>query len=293
VPDWTIRSMLAWMAQDFQGLGIATARLDGELILSHVLGLDRVRLYMEMDRPLDPAELAGIKALVVRRRKHEPMAYILGQREFYRRAFEVNPAVLIPRPDTETLIERALELLPTDRDLRALDLCTGTGAIAITLAAERERLRVDATDLSQEALAVAQRNAERHGVAPRVALTHGDLFDAVRVGERYDLVVSNPPYIPTADIADLAADIHEHEPHLALDGGADGLSVLRRLCDRTEAFLAPGGALLFEVGAGQAEQVSDWLRSRSALCDVRTHRDLGGVTRVLEAHAQPSDTKLP
>ena len=176
--------MLAWITQDFQGLSISTARLDGELIVSHVLGLDRVRLYMELDRPLDPAELGAIKQLVVRRRKREPMAYILGRREFYRRSFEVTPAVLIPRPDTETLIERALALLPEDREVQVLDLCTGSGAIAITLAAERPRARVDATDLSEAALAVARRNAERLGVADRVAFAQGDLFAAVAPGRK-------------------------------------------------------------------------------------------------------------
>src|SRR5262245_54242823 len=128
---WTIRSLLAWIAQDFSGLGIPSARLDAELLISHALQLDRVKLYLDLDRPLAPDELARVRDLVVRRRKREPIAYILGEREFYRRKFEVSPAVLIPRPDTETLIARALELLPQDSTARVLDLCTGTGAIAV------------------------------------------------------------------------------------------------------------------------------------------------------------------
>jgi release factor glutamine methyltransferase len=284
-PSWTIRSLLAWMTQDFSALGLDTPRLDAELLISHVLGIDRVRLYMEFDRPLSAAELAEVRALLVRRRRREPVAYIVGQREFYLRAFAVSPAVLIPRPDTETLIARALELLPADQPARVLDLCTGSGAIAVTLAAERPLLQVTATDLSPEALAVAQGNAERHRVLPRMRLLQGDLFAALPRGEHYDLVVANPPYVLAGEIPGLAAEL-QHEPVLALSGGDDGLAVLSRLCAEVAGSLDERGALLFEVGAGQAAQVETLLRAQARLTGVRSHKDLGGIERVVEAHLQ-------
>ena len=282
-PAWTIRSLLTWMTQDFAAVGIGTARLDAELLIAHSLKCDRVRLYMDLDRPLGPEELAAVKALVVRRRKREPVAYILGQREFYRRAFSVNPAVLIPRPDTETLVERALELIPVDAEARVLDLCTGSGAIAVTLAAERARLHVDATDLSHEALAVARQNAAQHGVEGRMAFFHGDLFEALPEPARYALITANPPYVPSLDAPTLAPEIRAHEPALALFAGEDGLSVIDRLCANAGAWLEPRGTLLFEIGAGQAESVLARLGAVAELTGARAHRDLGGVLRVIEA----------
>jgi release factor glutamine methyltransferase len=281
---WTTRSLLNWTTQDFKALGIATARLDAELLLAHVLGVDRVRLYMDMDRPLSPDELAAMRALVVRRRRREPVAYLLGQREFYRRAFLVNRAVLVPRPDTETLIERALQLLPADRSTQVLDLCTGSGAIAVTLAAERPLAHVVATDVSPEALAVAQTNAEKHEVAARVELRLGDLFQALEPGARYDLIVANPPYVESGELEQLAPELR-HEPVLALIAGEDGLSVLRRLAREVAEWLTPAGALLFEVGAGQAPQVVSLLAADARLSGLQAHADLGGIERVVEAHA--------
>jgi release factor glutamine methyltransferase len=286
VATWTNRSLLAWMVQDFTALGLASPRLDAEVLLAHVLGIDRVRLYMDMDRPLTAAELAGVRALVVRRRQREPVAYLTGQREFYRRAFEVSPAVLIPRPDTESLVERALTLFAVDAPARVLDLCTGSGAIAVSLAAERPLFQVDATDISAEALAVARRNAQRHAVADRVAFQQGDLFDALPEPQRYDLIVANPPYIGAAELPELAPEL-QHEPQLALLAGRDGLDVLQRLCAAVSDWIAPGAVILFEVGAGQADLVADALRSQAGLCHVAWHRDLGGIPRVVEAQALP------
>jgi release factor glutamine methyltransferase len=219
----------------------------------------------------------------VRRRKREPVAYILGEREFYRRSFEVTPAVLIPRPDTETLIERALEILPAGSTARLLDLCTGSGAIAITLAAERPELHVTATDLSAAALDVARRNAERHGAMARCEFLEGDLFAPLPAASRFELIVANPPYVPEPEIATLQPEI-QHEPRLALAAGDDGLSHLERLCAAAQSFLTPAGALLFEVGRGQAEQVRAWLEA-AGLREVTAHKDLGGIERVVEARA--------
>jgi release factor glutamine methyltransferase len=281
---WTIRSLLAWIAQDFSGLGIPSARLDAELLVGCALSLDRVKLYLDLDRPLAPDELARVRGLVVRRRKREPIAYILGEREFYRRRFEVSPAVLIPRPDTETLIERALELLPPDSTARILDLCTGTGAIAVTIAAERPGVHATATDLSAAALEVARRNAERHGVAARCELLEGDLFAPLPASAKFALIAANPPYIPEPELEGLQPEIKQFEPRLALASGSDGFAHLKRLCEGARAFLEPGGAVLFEVGSGQAGQVQEWLRVQGFI-EVTARKDLAGVERVVEARA--------
>lgn len=280
---WTTRRLLAWMTQDFKAIELGTPRLDAEVLIAHVLGVDRVGLYMDLDRPWSQEELAIVKALLVRRRRREPVAYLIGQREFYQRDFAVTPAVLIPRPDTETLVERALALLPRDEPKAVLDLCTGSGAIAVTLAAERPLARVLATDISAEALEVAAHNVSRHGVQGRVELRRGDLFEAVPEGARYDVIVANPPYICDAELAGLAPEL-QHEPKVALTSGAQGLDVLTRLCDRVAAFLAPAGAVLFEVGAGQAADVVRLMAANPRLTAATTHPDLGGVERVVECH---------
>ena len=279
--DWTVQKMLGWMAKDLAALGISSPRLDAELLLSHALGCDRVRLYMDMPRPLDAAELAAVKALVVRRRKREPVAYILGRREFYRRAFEVTADVLIPRPETELLVDRALEALPAGEG-RALDLCTGSGAIAISVALERAELRVDATDVSEAALAVARRNAEQLGASERVRFFTGDLFAAVRAEAPYALITANPPYVGEAEWPSLAPEL-AHEPRLALLAGDDGLDVLRRLCAEVGDYLAPGGVALFELGRGQADEVRALLCADTRLEDVCTHHDLAGIERIVQA----------
>jgi release factor glutamine methyltransferase len=261
---------------------------------------------MDLERPLAQAELDRIRAYVARRRKREPVAYILGEREFFGRKFEVSSAVLIPRPDTETLVERALTVLSKDKGARMLELCTGSGAIAITLAAERPKLRVDATDISSAALAMAHQNASRHGVLERLCLYEGDLFNALSKpayepvhaeGDRaatggavdcpsprpYDLVACNPPYIPQPQWNGLAPEITRYEPPLALIGGVDGLDYYRRICEQIAAWIVPGGTVLFEVGDGQAADVSEILQATGRFSHLLFHTDLRTVQRVVEA----------
>jgi len=280
---WTVRRIVAWMAQDFAARGVETARLDADLLVAHALGLDRVRLFLALDRELEPEELTRIRALVTRRRAGEPIAYILGRKEFYGRAFVVSPAVLVPRPDTEALVECALALLPAASDAHVLDLCTGSGAIAVSLAAERLQLRVEATDLSPEALAVAHQNVEAHGLTERVVLRRGDLFAALPERRRFALITVNPPYIPAGDARSLPRDVVAHEPHLALFGGADGLGVVRRLVAAAPDWLAPGGTLLVELGAGQSDRALALVRAEKRYVDARMWPDLAGIARVLEA----------
>ncbi|AKF06220.1 putative N(5)-glutamine methyltransferase PrmC [Sandaracinus amylolyticus] len=281
---------MKWSADDFASRGIESARLDAELLVAHALGLDRVKLYMDLDRPLAPDELTKIRELVLRRRKREPVAYILGRREFFGRGFEVSPAVLIPRPDTETLIEAALERLPEDASGAVLDLCTGSGAIAVTLAAERTGIEVDATDLSEAALEVAKKNASKLGVAERVRFHHGDLFAALPSPREYALIACNPPYIAEHERATLAPDVAQHEPGMALFSGPEGLDVLHRLCAEAPKWLAPGASILIEVGAGQAPAVIALLE-RAGLVEGRAHQDLGGHERVVEARRARSGSR--
>ncbi|MCA9607653.1 MAG: peptide chain release factor N(5)-glutamine methyltransferase [Myxococcales bacterium] len=280
---WTIRQVVQWSAEDFASRGIESARLDAELLVSEALSLDRVRLYMDLDRPLDEAERAAIRELVKRRRAREPVAYILGRREFWGRRFAVGPAVLVPRPDTETLIERALELLPADGKGRVLDLCTGSGAIGVTLAAERPSLRVECTDVSAEALAIARANAERLGV--ELSFREGDLFAAA--DGRYRLVVCNPPYVAADELPTLEPEVRDHEPALALVSGPTGFEIHDRLVAEAGAFLEDGGAILVEVGEGQAQELARRFAAQPWVAATRIHEDLGRVERVVEASRRP------
>jgi len=285
VTTWSIRRVVEWTTKDFADRGIESARLDAELLVSEAIGLDRVRLYMDLDRPLDEPERAAIRALVQRRRKREPVAYILGRREFWGRRFEVSPSVLVPRPDTETLVERALALLPEDADARVLDLCAGSGAIGITLAAERPGAEVELSDVSAEALDVAARNAARHEVA--VALRHGDLFAPIE--GRFDLIVCNPPYVAEAEMAELSPEVREHEPRAALVAGATGFEIHDRLVAEAGAHLTETGTLLVEVGAGQAAELARRFEAQPWVRSTALHEDLAKIERVVEASRRARD----
>jgi release factor glutamine methyltransferase len=273
---WTVLKILQWTADYFSGKGLDGGRRDAELLLCATLGTDRVGLYVQFDRPLEQGELADYRAKVVRRANREPVQYILGEKEFWSLPFAVSPAVLIPRPDTEVLIEEALRVAPQAR--RILDVGTGSGAIAVALAHELPEAYVVATDISAEALAVAAANARRNDVAARVSLRQGDL--ACLPEGPFDLIVSNPPYIPQADLAGLAPEVRDFEPRQALCGGADGLDCYRALTAQARERLAPGGWLLLEVGIDQASAVEQLLAD--AGLEERFHRqDYGGVPRVV------------
>jgi release factor glutamine methyltransferase len=278
---WTVRRVIAWMQADLAKRGIDSARLDADLLVARALELKRIALYLDLDRPLHETELRAIRALVERRRAFEPIAYILGEREFYGRGFEVDKHVLIPRPDTETLVEQTLLVMRSgDGAGRILDLCTGSGAVALTLAAELPERRVLATDVSEAALTVAARNTERLQLKQRVELRQGDLFEAVPEGERFAAITANPPYIGTDELATLAPDVRDHEPHAALDAGADALSFYRRIVRDAPRYLEPGASLLVEVGYTQAAAVRA-LFTDAGLAEVRSAKDLAGTERVV------------
>ncbi len=278
---WTTLAVLDWTTQRFAEAGISSARLEAQLLLAHVLQCTRMQLYTGFDKPLAEAELAAYRGLIKRRLAGEPVAYLLGEHEFWGLPLFVDEHVLIPRPDSETVVEVARDTLP-DRSApcRVLDLCTGSGAIALALAKELPAAHVIATELSPGAAAIARKNAERNGFAERVDVRLGDLFAPV-AGERFDLIVSNPPYIPTAVIATLSAEVHR-EPRLALDGGADGLAFYDRICAQAAAHLLPGAALVLEHGYDQADAVGARLAAAGFEQITLTH-DLGKNPRVTSA----------
>jgi release factor glutamine methyltransferase len=266
--------------------GVETARLDAELLLAHVLGLSRVELYTNYDRPLAKDEVDRFRDLLRRRVMREPVAYIVGRREFWSLDLDVDRRVLIPRPETEILVEAALGILRAASAKDVLDLGTGSGAIAVALAVELPAARIVATDVAAAALEVAPRNAAKHAVAERIEFRQGDLFDAVRADERFDLIVSNPPYCRQRELAGLEPEVRQWEPAGALVSGSDGMDVTRRIVARAAEFLAPGGWLLLEVGT-QADDVRDLLGTFEWR-DPRCFNDLAGRPRVIGARAATS-----
>lgn len=267
---WTIESILRVTKDFFAGRGIESARLDAEILLTSVLGVGRVALYTQYDRPLTEEELDAFRALVRRRGALEPVAYILGEREFYGRPFVVTPDVLVPRPETEHLVDAILEWGKGPAIETVLDVGTGSGCIGITLACELPTARVSATDTSTAALAVARRNAEALGVSDRTEWLAADIFPAEG---RFRVIASNPPYVPVGDPR-VQERVRLHEPKSALYAGADGLDVIRRLIAEAPSRLESPGLLAFELGAGQADAVSALAR------EVRFVNDLQGIPRI-------------
>jgi len=261
-----------------EGAHIAEAALDARLLAQFVLGWDAARYFTAAGEPPPADFLARYEALVTRRAAREPLAYITGDREFWNLSFEVSPAVLIPRPETELIVETAIARFP-DRGapLSIADVCTGSGCLAVALAREYARARVVAADLSGAALDVAGRNAARHGVADRVRLIATDLLQGIP--DLFDLIVANPPYVSEGDRPALVAEVREYEPELALFAGRDGLAVIRRLVEESVERLVPGGTLIFELGFWQAPAVATLISGRSGLELVEIRPDLQGIPR--------------
>lgn len=333
---WRVGDLLKWTEQQFQKVGLDSPRLDAEVLLAHAMGISRLDLYTGYGQVVEEAERARFRALLTRRSRKEPIAYIIGHREFYSLRFEVNPSVLIPRPETEHLVECVLEAfpratpvkpepeaesddeaasdeaepsaaspvpvesepveideesaadpVPADPPLRILDLGTGSGILAVTLAVHRPSARVAAVDIQAEALEVARRNIAAHGVEERVRTFRGDLFRALPAGTRpFDIIVSNPPYIAPAEFAGLMPDVREFEPSTALldDRGQDGLGFYREIIRESRPFLNPGTFLAFEVGESQAGSV-EALLEEAGFREISRHRDLAGIARVVHGRA--------
>ena len=276
---WKLLDILEETSRFFAARGLENARLQAELLLAAVLEIKRLDLYLQFERPLHTEEVDVYRDYVRQRVQRVPVQYILGATAFRQLELTVTPAVLIPRPETEVLVDVALELLPTGG--RALDLCCGSGAIALSLKRELAEVAVVATDISQAALAVARANGASCEL--EIEWLSGDLFAAVE-GD-FDLVVSNPPYVKSGDLDRLEPEVRDHEPRLALDGGADGLDCYRRIAHQASDHIRPGGYLLLEVGDGQSAEVEKLLAEVGRFAEVETKLDLNEVPRVVVARA--------
>jgi release factor glutamine methyltransferase len=281
---WSVKRVLAWAADDLKKRGNESSRLDVELLLGRVLKLDRIGLILQAERPLAPSELAAFREAFKRRRAGEPVAYLLGEREFYGMALRVDARVLVPRPDTERLVEVALERTQGRSMLgQALDLCTGSGCVAIALARQRPTWSFVASDVSADALTVAKANAHRTGAIRNLRFLQGSLFEPVS-DLKFDLITANPPYIATSELAELPVDVRDFEPKLALDGGADGLDFVRQIAEQARARLTARGLLAMEIGSDQGAQALQILEQHGYV-ERQLARDLGGRDRVVSGRA--------
>ena len=278
---WRLLDILENTSQFFASKGLENARLQAELLLAAVLGVKRLDLYLQFERPLHRSEVDRYREYVRQRLRRVPVQYITGVAAFRHLELAVTPAVLIPRPETEVLVEVALELLPEGG--RVLDLCCGSGAVALSLAHEAAAAQVAAADVSAAALAAAKGNGLRCGLAERVEWHCGDLFAPLGRAAPFDLIAANPPYVRRGDLAQLAPEVRDYEPQLALDGGEDGLAYHRRIAQEAADFMRPGGYLLLEVGDGQSAAVADLLTRSERLTVVEVRPDLNQIPRVVVA----------
>jgi len=281
---WTILKLLQWTFSYFNSHKIEGARASAEILLANALGLKRIDLYLRYDQPLGREELATFKTLIKRRVKMEPVAYIIGNKEFWSLDLDVTKDVLIPRPDTECLVEQALAYLP-GKDSNALwnilELGTGSGAIILSMATQQPQHRYFASDLSEKALRVAKVNAEKNHLSEAILFFAGDWLYPIKNNIRnFDMIVSNPPYIPTHVIAGLEPEIVFYEPRIALDGGKDGLDSLRVIINQAPSFLKPAGYLILEIGYDQKQKISKIVNHCGKYESVNIVKDYGGHDRV-------------
>ena len=279
----TIVEIIKKSEQFLRGRGVSSPRLDTELLIGDVLQLDRLQLYMKFDLPLNEKELSQIREHIRRRGQREPMAYILGYKEFYANRFSILPGVLCPRPDTETLIEIALTHIPQDETFYLADVGSGSGCIGLSLALERPKLNLYATDISPIALKCTQNNVNAFELSKRVAILKGHYLDPVPPNRPINMLVSNPPYIPSADIHTLAPEVRQHEPKTALDGGEDGLACYRALAVQSASRSIK--MVIVEIGFNQADAVQAIFQARGY--DTTSHKDLSGHDRVIVASLNP------
>ena len=278
-----INTLLQKGVQKLQLAGISSPRLDAEVLLAHVLKKDCMFLLMHRDDAVAEDLCDAFLSLIDRRAAHTPVAYLVGYKEFMSLPFSVQPGVLIPRPDTETVTELVINELKDAPAPSVLELCCGSGAISVSLAHYLPKSRITAYDISPLCVEVAQKNAEQNGVADRVHIEEKDILKPFSPPAPFDCVVSNPPYIPSKVLLSLEADVRDFEPHLALDGGDDGLCFYRHIANSTASLLAPKGLLALEVGHDQANTVADLIKNTGAFSSVVLSDDLAGIHRVVSA----------
>lgn len=306
--EWTTGRLIEWTRDFFEKKDIVQPRLEAEILLAHVLGAERIDLYMKYERPVSDEERARFRELVRRRADGEPTRYLVGMCEFMSLAMKVTPDCLIPRPETEMLVEEVLRRAGTERRLpgtetasdvpedgasaapvTAIDLCTGCGCVAVGLAVHLPHVRVTATDISAPALEVARLNAEAHGVADRITFLEGDLYDALDAADAQpaDFLLANPPYVTEKEWEGLAREIREHEPRDALVAGPDGTEVIERILKGARAYLRPGATLLVEIGAGGGGRVTEMASAVRGLTDIEVVKDYADLDRILVARREP------
>jgi len=293
---WTIQKLLNWITEYLTNKGIDSPRLSAELLLSHVVGLKRIELYMQFDKPVAEQQLEHLRDLVKRAGQHEPIAYLVGRTEFYSLGLNITPDCMIPRPETELLVERAIEFLRTHNTGTQFvcDLCTGSGCIAVAIAKNYPNARIIATDICDTALAVAAGNVEKHQLKDRITLLCGDLFDPIITGldvnklvpdsdRGFDLIVCNPPYVSNTEYEKLDRNVKDYEPKVALFAGVDGLDIYRRVIEKADRFLKPDAALMLEVGYAQGRAVKELLEQTSTFAEIKIEKDFQNNDRIVSA----------
>jgi len=286
VANWTTRTLLEWMRSAFEAKGIDSPRLSAEMLLGHVIGCERLQLYTQADRPAGADELARLREYVTRALRHEPIQYIVGEAWFFSHPFTVDSRVLIPRPSTETLLEHALQSLrerEADSPVRIADIGTGSGCISISALKALPDATCLAVDLSPEAIELASANAERHGVLDRIEFAQGDLLGPLEGREAFDLILSNPPYIPDHEWDAVEPNVKDHEPPMALRSGPTGLELVGRLIEGAPTLIQRGGRLSIELAACTADQALELATQHALLADAEILKDLDGLPRVLTA----------
>jgi len=290
---WTITKLLNWVTQYLTDKGIESPRLSAELLLSCVLGLKRIELYTHHDTTVAKPDLDKLHELVKRAGQNEPISYLVGKTEFYSMELLVTPDCLIPRPETELLVQRAIEFLRTRQDKQFVcDLCTGCGCIAVAIAKNFPNAHVIATDICDKALAVAARNIEKYQLQEKITLLSGDLFDPIIPhldSGKFDLIVCNPPYVSEAEYEKLDKNVKDFEPRLALFAGVDGLDIYRRIFEKADQFLKPNAALILEIGYAQGQAVKELLECTGIFSEIKIEKDSYNNDRIVTAIMKKSN----
>ncbi len=287
MPDWTIQKLLNWITDYFTDKKIDSPRLSAELLLSHVLQLKRIDLYTQFDKPVPKDKLDVLHKLVKRASGYEPVSYLTGKTEFFSLEFNISPDCLIPRPETEMLVERAVEFLRSrSANKLVCDLCTGCGCIAVAVTKNVPDVDIIATDISDAALNIAAKNIEKHNLKNRIKLLCGDLFDPLIIQldiAKFDLIVCNPPYVSSCEYEALGRNVKDYEPKIALYAGEDGLDIYRRITEKVCDFLNPGAPLILEIGYSQGPAVMDLLEKTACFDEIKIEKDYHNNDRIVTA----------
>jgi release factor glutamine methyltransferase len=294
--DWTIQKLLNWVVEFLTKKGIDSPRLSAELLLSHILGLKRIELYTQFEKIVTKEQLDQLHGLVERASLSEPVAYLVGKTEFYSLELEITPDCMVPRPETELLVERAIEFLRTRSGKQLVcDLCTGSGCIAVAITRNYPNCQIIATDICDAALNVATRNIEKHQLKERIKLLCGDLFDPIVPqldAGKFDLIVCNPPYVSSVEFEKLGKNVKDYEPRLALFAGDEGLDIYRRIVEKVGEFLKPDAALMMEIGYNQGQAIRQLLEQIRIFTEITIEKDFHENDRIVIAKKQKTISKI-